>query len=61
MAVRFRNGKEEEYKRKTLTYDTKVVMKMSKELHEKSKQYAKEHDMSFARLVRESLNKYMEE
>lgn len=61
MATRIRNGIKEEYTPKVLIHDRKIIMKMNKDLHEKSKQYAKEHGISFSKMVRESLIKYMEE
>ena len=59
MAIRIRNGKEEEYNPKAVNYDVKVTIKMDKNRHEESKDFAKENNISLSELIRISTNEYI--
>lgn len=59
MAIRIRNGKEEEYIPKAVNYDVKVTIKMDKNRYEESKDFAKENKISLSELIRISTNEYI--
>ena len=61
MAIRIRNGKEEQYSPKTINQNLKICIKMNDKIVNSAKQFAADNNMSFSKLIRESLIKYMEE
>ena len=59
MAIRIRNGKEEEYSPKTMNQNLKICIKMNDKMANSAKQFAADNNMSFSKLIRESILEYM--
>lgn len=59
MAIRIRNGKEEEYSPKAMNQNLKICIKMNDKMANSAKQFAADNNMSFSKLIRESVLEYM--
>lgn len=60
MAIRIRNGKEEQYSPKQINQNIKVCIKMNDKIVNSAKQFAADNNMSFSKLIRESVLEYMD-